>query len=129
MSTQLYATGRRKESVARVYVTEGSGNIIVNGKNYKEYFSTILTREEVLSPLKLLNVLDKYDIKAFVKGGGITGQSSALKLGISRVLATISEDYKKKLKANGFLSRDPRVVERKHYGKRKARRGQQSSKR
>ena len=121
--------GRRKAAIARVYVTEGKGNITVNDKDYKEYFSTETLQYIVLQPLNLLKVADKYDIKANLDGGGVKGQAEALRLGISRALVEINEEDKPALRSAGFLTRDPREVERKKPGQPKARKRFQFSKR
>ncbi len=129
MGQIYYATGRRKEAVARVYLQEGNGKITVNDQPLEEYIPTLYRQKMLVSPLEFLGVRNKYDIKIFVKGGGETGQAEAAKHGIARALAQISEDFRDKLREEGFLTRDPRTVERKHYGRAKARRGFQSSKR
>ncbi|MEZ4999887.1 MAG: 30S ribosomal protein S9 [Bacteroidales bacterium] len=121
--------GRRKAAIARVYVAEGKGNITVNNKDYKEYFSTETLQYIVLQPLNLLKVADKYDIKANLDGGGVKGQAEALRLGISRALVEINEEDKPALRSAGFLTRDPREVERKKPGQPKARKRFQFSKR
>ena len=129
MANVNYATGRRKEAVARVYLKKGKASFTVNGKEMEEFFTTVLTKNSAREPLVLLDVVEKYQVKVFVKGGGITGQAEAICLGISRVLASLSEDDKKILKEKKLLTRDSRSVERKHYGRKKARKGFQSSKR
>lgn len=121
--------GRRKAAIARVYVTEGKGKITVNNKDYKEYFSTETLQYIVLQPLNLLNVSDKYDIKANLDGGGVKGQAEALRLGIARALVENNEEDKPALRTAGFLTRDPREVERKKPGQPKARKRFQFSKR
>lgn len=121
--------GRRKAAVARVYLREGKGNITVNDKDYKEYFSTETLQYIVMQPLNLLNVADKYDIKANLDGGGVKGQAEALRLGISRALVKINEEDKSALRTAGFMTRDPREVERKKPGQPKARKKFQFSKR
>jgi small subunit ribosomal protein S9 len=123
------ATGRRKAAVARVYLTTGNGNIIVNGKDYKDYFPMDLLQYIVTQPLKELDVEKNYDIKVRLNGGGIKGQAEALRLGISRALIKVNEEYRPPLKKAGFLTRDSRVVERKKYGQPKARKHFQFSKR
>ena len=123
------ATGRRKSAIARVYVTEGTGKITINKKEINEYFPSAILRYVVNQPLELLNVAEKYDIKAVLDGGGYTGQSQALRLAISRALVKINEDDKKTLKSAGFLTRDSRSVERKKPGQPGARRRFQFSKR
>lgn len=121
--------GRRKAAIARVYLSEGKGKITVNNKDYKEYFSTETLQYIVMQPLNLLNVSDKYDIKANLDGGGVKGQAEALRLGISRALVENNEEDKPALRSAGFLTRDPREVERKKPGQPKARKRFQFSKR
>lgn len=121
--------GRRKAAVARVYLREGKGNITVNDKDYKKYFSTETLQYIVMQPLNLLNVADKYDIKANLDGGGVKGQAEALRLGISRALVKLNEEDKSALRTAGFMTRDPREVERKKPGQPKARKRFQFSKR
>jgi len=121
--------GRRKAAIARVYVSEGKGQIIVNGKDFKDYFPDKQLHYVVEQPLHLLELRDNYDIKVNLDGGGMTGQAEALRLGISRALIKINPDYKPALRAEGFVTRDPRVVERKKPGQPKARKKFQFSKR
>ena len=123
------ALGRRKSAVARVYVTEGTGKITINKKDVTEYFPSAILQYVVKQPLALLDVAEKYDIKANLDGGGFTGQSQALRLAIARALVKINEDDKKALKSQGFLTRDSRAVERKKPGRPMARRRFQFSKR
>ena len=125
----INATGRRKSSVARVYVSEGTGKITINKKDLTEYFPSAILQYVVKQPLSTLNVLEKYDIKVNLDGGGYTGQSQALRLAIARALVKINADDKKALRAEGFLTRDAREVERKKPGQPKARRRFQFSKR
>lgn len=125
----INAIGRRKASVARVYLTEGSGKITINKRDLKEYFPSELVQFVVRQPLNLLNVADKFDIKVNLYGGGYTGQSQALRLAIARALVKVNEEDKKTLREAGFITRDPRVVERKKSGQPKARRKFQFSKR
>lgn len=125
----INAIGRRKAAVARVFLTEGKGNITVNGRDYKEYFNGDILQYVVTQPLTLLNLNDSYDINVNLDGGGIQGQAGALRLGIARALIQIDPEYKKVLKANGLMTRDPREVERKKPGRPKARRRFQFSKR
>lgn len=126
----INATGRRKTAVARVYLKEGSGKIIVNGKDYKEYFPTLLLQHIVEQPfLEIEEAKGKYDVKVNMIGGGPKGQAEALRLGISRALVKINEEWRLPLKQKGYLTRDPRVVERKKYGRKKARKQFQFSKR
>jgi len=122
-------TGRRKSAVARIYVNEGKGQIIVNERDYKDYFTTHQLRGIVEQPLKLSESDGKYDIKANLDGGGLTGQAEALRHAISRALIKIDPEKKPLLKANGLLTRDPREVERKKPGQPKARKRFQFSKR
>ncbi len=121
--------GRRKTSVARIYMQNGTGNVTVNGRDYKEYFPTMPLQYRVRQPFMLTETEGKYDVKVVVKGGGITGQIEAVRLAISRALVEIDEEMKKPLKAEGLLTRDPRMVERKKYGQPKARKKFQFSKR
>ncbi|BDS14577.1 30S ribosomal protein S9 [Aureispira anguillae] len=121
--------GRRKAAVARVYLKQGSGNITVNGKDYKEFFPVDHVQGKILEPLTLVDVLNIYDLKVNVRGGGIKGQAEAVRLGIARALCKINEEFREPLKAAKLLSRDSRVVERKKYGKPKARKSFQFSKR
>ena len=123
------ALGRRKCAVARVYVTEGNGKITINKKDLTEYFPSSILQYVVKQPLQLLDVAEKYDIKANLFGGGYTGQSQALRLAIARALVKINAEDKKALRAEGFMTRDPRAVERKKPGQPKARRRFQFSKR
>ena len=125
----INALGRRKAAVARVYLSDGKGKITINGRDYKEYFGAETLQYVVTQPLVLLNVTDKYDINANLDGGGVKGQAEALRLGITRALIKIDEESKKALKANGFVTRDPREVERKKPGRPKARKRFQFSKR
>ncbi len=125
----INTSGRRKTSVARAYLTKGKGNIEVNGKDYKVYFSTPTLQYYVTQALNIAKVNGEYDIKANVKGGGITGQAQAIRLAIAKALVEINEEYKKDLRAEGLMTRDPRMVERKKFGQKKARRRFQFSKR
>ena len=125
----INAIGRRKASVARVYVSNGSGKIKINGREYKEYFPLAHISAHVIAPLQELDVLSTYDIKVNVNGGGYRGQSEAIRLAISRALIKINADHRAPLKIKKFLTRDSRVVERKKYGKPKARKSFQFSKR
>ncbi|MFB6285271.1 MAG: 30S ribosomal protein S9 [Candidatus Bipolaricaulia bacterium] len=130
----IHAIGRRKESVARVYLKRGNGEVTVNGKPAADYFHGspyVESRLEAtaLQPFAITNTLNMYDVKANVDGGGMTGQMEALKLGIARALLGIDPDYRKSLKDAGMLSRDERMVERKKVGLKKARRSEQFSKR
>jgi small subunit ribosomal protein S9 len=121
--------GRRKTSVARIYMKAGSGNITVNDKELSVYFPTEVMQTIVKQPLTLVKEAENYDIKVNLSGGGPKGQAEALRLAISRALVQINDEYRPALKEEGFLTRDPRMVERKKYGKRKARRSFQFSKR
>ncbi len=129
MNEVINAIGRRKSSVARVYVSEGSGKIVINKKELTEYFPSAILQYVVKQPLNLLEVAEKYDIHANLDGGGFTGQSQALRLAIARALVKINPEDKKTLKVQGFLTRDRREVERKKPGRPKARRRFQFSKR
>lgn len=121
--------GRRKSAVARIYVSEGKGNITINKRDYKEYFPTTTLQYIVMQPLNLLDVAEKYDIKVNLDGGGPKGQAEAARLAITRALIEIDEEARKELKAAGFVTRDPREVERKKPGQPKARKRFQFSKR
>ncbi|HLN55217.1 MAG TPA: 30S ribosomal protein S9 [Bacteroidales bacterium] len=123
------ALGRRKAAVARVYLSDGKGKITVNGRDYKEYFGAETLQYVVTQPLVVLNVTDRYDINVNLDGGGVKGQAEALRLGITRALIEIDAENKSILKSNGFVTRDPREVERKKPGQPKARRRFQFSKR
>ena len=123
------ALGRRKSAVARVYVTEGTGKITINKRDLENYFPSPILQYVVKQPLNLLDVAEKYDIKVTLCGGGYTGQSQALRLAIARALVKIHEEDKKALRAEGFMTRDAREVERKKPGRPKARRRFQFSKR
>ncbi len=125
----INAIGRRKSSVARVYLVKGKGNISVNGKDYKEYFPTANIQMKLEDPLATVDVAKEYDIKVNVNGGGFKGQAEAIRMAIARALVKINEDYRSPLKSKKFLTRDARVVERKKYGKPKARKSFQFSKR
>ena len=126
---QINALGRRKSSVARVYLTEGTGKITINKKDLTQYFPSAILQYVVKQPLALLEVAGKYDIKANLDGGGFTGQSQALRLAIARALVKVNADDKKALRQAGFMTRDAREVERKKPGQPKARRRFQFSKR
>ena len=126
---QINALGRRKSSVARVYLSEGTGKITINKKDLTQYFPSAILQYVVKQPLQLLEVDGKYDIKANLDGGGFTGQSQALRLAIARALVKVNADDKKALRQAGFITRDPREVERKKPGRPKARRRFQFSKR
>ena len=124
-----YATGRRKRSIAKVWVKKGTGNIYVNGIKMNEYFKRPVHQIIVIRPLEVSEVLNSYDVRCTVKGGGLSGQAGAIIHGLSRALITCDESLKKGLKKEKLNTRDSRVVERKKYGRRKARRSFQFSKR
>jgi len=126
---QISTVGRRKAAIARVFVNDGTGKITINGRDHKEYFSTQQLQYIVEQPFAVLEMEGKYDVKANIGGGGFRGQAEALRLGISRALCEIDIENRPKLKVNGFLTRDSRVVERKKYGQPKARKRFQFSKR
>jgi small subunit ribosomal protein S9 len=121
--------GRRKKAVARIYVNEGKGNITINKREFKEYFTTNTLQYIVVQPLNIVEAVEKYDIQVNLDGGGVKGQAEALRLAISRALIKIDPEARKELKAAGFLTRDPREVERKKPGRPKARKRFQFSKR
>ena len=125
----VQATGRRKESVARVRLLDGSGQVTLNGRPLEDYFPTMATRMRVMEPLTLTQTQGRYDIDATLEGGGSTGQSDALRLGISRALVELEPELRDSLKKAGMLTRDARIVESKKYGLRKARRAPQYTKR
>lgn len=126
---QYNATGRRKSSIAQVFIKPGSGNIVVNKKPLNDYFPYETMKMIIQHPLNILGVNGKYDITVRVNGGGVTGQASAIRHGIARALVTVNSDFRGKLKKEGLLTRDPREVERKKYGQKKARKRFQFSKR
>lgn len=125
----INAVGRRKTAVARVYLMKGEGNITVNGKDYREYFPHIHVQHNVTDPFAVVGVESTYDVKVNVRGGGFKGQSEAVRMGLSRALVKLNEEFKKPLKDRKFLTRDSRAVERKKYGRPKARKRFQFSKR
>jgi small subunit ribosomal protein S9 len=129
MEKQKNAVGRRKEAVTRVFLSKGSGKIIVNDKDYKQYFSLVYLQNQVELPLKTIEAVDKFDIQVNATGGGVKGQAEAAKLGIARALLEVNPEFRPALKAAGLLRRDPRGVERKKPGRKKARRSYQFSKR
>ena len=129
MKEAILATGRRKTSVAKVWLFPGSGKITVNERPLEEYFGLETLRVDVKRPLVETNTLGKFDVIASVKGGGFTGQAGAIRHGIARALLKIDGDFRPVLKKHGFLTRDPRMKERKKYGLKKARRAPQFSKR
>ena len=122
-------TGRRKSSIARVRLVEGSGKITINGKDIEEFFGLETLKVIVRQPLTVTNTLDKYDVICTVQGGGFTGQAGAIRHGIARALNAANSEFRPTLKTNGFLTRDPRMKERKKYGLKKARKAPQFSKR
>jgi small subunit ribosomal protein S9 len=128
-STQYYATGRRKESTARVFLRPGSGAITVNHRGFTEYFPTEALRVQVKVPLVLTETSEQFDVLATVAGGGVTGQAGAIRLGIARALCTFNGELRPKLKKDGLLTRDARAKERKKYGMAGARKRFQFSKR
>ncbi len=129
MDKQKSTIGRRKEAVARVFLAKGTGIILVNGKDYKTYFPIIYLQNQVEMPLKAIDALDKFDVTVSLDGGGTKGQAEAVKLGIARGLIALNGDFRPNLKLAGVLRRDPRRVERKKPGKKKARKSFQFSKR
>jgi small subunit ribosomal protein S9 len=128
MADQIFV-GRRKTSVARIILKSGDGKITVNGSEFEKAFPQKVSREDILSPFKATETLGQYDVTINVKGGGTTGQAQAVRLGIARALVGINSDFRTKLKVEGLLTRDPRMVERKKYGRPKARKRFQFSKR
>ena len=129
MEKQTNAVGRRKEAVTRIFLSKGDGKITINGKDYKTYFPLVYLQNQVEAALKTVEQSDKFDVVVNATGGGVKGQAEATKLGIARALLEISADYRPALKAAGLLKRDPRSVERKKPGRKKARRSFQFSKR
>jgi small subunit ribosomal protein S9 len=125
----VQATGRRKESVARVRLYDGSGQFVLNGRALENYFPTMAQRIRVMEPLQVAQVIGRFDVQATLEGGGTTGQADALRLGIARALVDHDPELRPVLKRGGFLTRDARRVERKKYGLRKARRAPQYTKR
>jgi len=126
---RAYATGKRKDAVARVWIKPGSGRVVVNGKTMAEYFARPVQQLILRQPFQIAGVVDQFDVTATVKGGGLSGQAGAVKHGISKALQLYDPALRSPLKAAGFLTRDSRVVERKKFGRRKARRSFQFSKR
>jgi small subunit ribosomal protein S9 len=129
MEKQKNSVGRRKEAVTRVFISRGNGTITVNDKDYKAYFPLVYLQNQVERPLKAIEAADKFDVKINAAGGGLKGQAEAAMLGIARVLVEVNAEYRPSLKAAGLLKRDPRSVERKKFGKKKARKSFQFSKR
>lgn len=125
----IITVGRRKTAVARVKLTDGSGKVTVNNKELERYFPIAVLREEVLKPFEATATQGRYDAKVRVEGGGSTGQAGAIRLGIARSLVSLDEDHRQNLRNAGLLTRDPRMVERKKYGQKKARKRFQFSKR
>ena len=125
----IHKIGRRKTSVARIYLSKGKDKMIINGKDYKTYFPTTSLQYKIIQPFKLTDNLGKFDLSVNVYGGGITGQVEAIRLAISRALCEISDENRPLLKKEGLLTRDPRMVERKKFGQKKARKKFQFSKR
>lgn len=121
--------GRRKTSVARIYLTPGKGDILINDRDYKEYFSAEILQTIINQPFASIAEAGKFDVKVNVQGGGITGQAEAVRMAIARALCDVNPQNRTALKKEGFLTRDPRMVERKKYGRRKARKKFQFSKR
>ena len=129
MEKQKNGVGRRKEAVTRVFISKGDGKITINDKDYKTYFPLVYLQNQVERPLKTVDVINKFDVKINASGGGVKGQAEAAMLGIARVLLEINPEFRPALKAAGLLKRDPRSVERKKFGHKKARRSYQFSKR
>ncbi|MDG1338327.1 MAG: 30S ribosomal protein S9 [Flavobacteriaceae bacterium] len=125
----IHKIGRRKTSVARVYMSKGKGNIMVNKKSYSDFFDTAILQYKIQQPFSLTETKDKFDLSVTVKGGGVNGQAEAIRLAISRALVEFNEEFKPVLKSEGLMTRDPRMVERKKFGQKKARKKFQFSKR
>lgn len=125
----IHKIGRRKTSVARVYMSQGKGSITVNKKSYSDFFDTAILQYKIQQPFSLTETKDKFDLSVTVKGGGINGQAEAIRLAISRALVEFNEEFKPVLKSEGLMTRDPRMVERKKFGQKKARKKFQFSKR
>lgn len=125
----INSIGRRKKSIARVYLSKGKGNVTVNGKDFKAYFPTVALQYRIHQPFVLTENEKKFDVKANISGGGVTGQAEALRLAMSRALVELNAEHKPALKAEGLMTRDPRMVERKKPGQKKARKKFQFSKR
>jgi len=124
-----HAIGRRKTSVARVYVQEGKGNIVINNKSLSDYFPSAIMQFKVEQPFEILEQKGNFDVKVNVEGGGLTGQAEAIRLGISRAMVLLNPDHRATLKPDSLMTRDPRMVERKKFGQKKARKKFQFSKR
>ena len=129
MEKQTNSVGRRKEAVTRIFISKGTGNITINDKDYKQYFSLVYLQNQVVRPLQTVDAATKFDVKINAAGGGVKGQAEAAMLGIARVLIELNPEFRPALKAAGLLKRDPRSVERKKFGHKKARRSFQFSKR
>ncbi len=125
----IHTIGRRKTSVARIFLKEGNGTITINGRSFEDYFPVLTHRVDVLKPFTVTDTMGKYDVRITVKGGGKSGQAGAIRLGIARALLEVNPEFRALLKPEGLLTRDPRMVERKKYGRPKARKKFQFSKR
>ena len=125
----IHKIGRRKKSVARVFMSEGKGNITVNKKSFSDFFDTAILQYKIQQPFNLTETKDKFDLLVTVKGGGVNGQAEAIRLAISRALVEFNDEFKPTLKSEGLMTRDPRMVERKKFGQKKARKKFQFSKR
>ena len=125
----IHKIGRRKKSVARVFMSEGKGNITVNKKSFTDFFDTAILQYKIQQPFNLTETKDKFDLLVTVKGGGVNGQAEAIRLAISRALVEFNDEFKPALKSEGLMTRDPRMVERKKFGQKKARKKFQFSKR
>lgn len=126
---QFYGTGRRREAIARVYIKAGAAKFMVNGRPVEDYFRNVAWRTAAVEPLKFTQMLDQLEVRAQVKGGGVGGQAGAVRMGLSRALSLLNPELRPSLRRNGFLTRDPRMKERKKYGQKGARRRFQFSKR
>ena len=125
----IHKIGRRKKSVARVFMSKGKGNITVNKKSFSDFFDTAILQYKIQQPFNLTETKDKFDLLVTVKGGGVNGQAEAIRLAISRALVEFNDEFKPALKSEGLMTRDPRMVERKKFGQKKARKKFQFSKR
>lgn len=125
----FYGTGKRKNAIAKVWLFSGEGVISINSKSVTEFINNESLSDVIMSPLQVLGLEKKYNVKASTNGGGIVGQATAIQLGIARALVEMNQEFRKKLKEHGYLTRDPRVKERKKYGRKKARKGYQFRKR
>lgn len=126
---QFYGTGRRREAIARVYIKAGAAKFTVNGRPVEDYFRNVAWHTAAVEPLKFTQMLDQLEVRAQVKGGGVGGQAGAIRMGLSRALSLLNPELRPSLRKNGFLTRDPRMKERKKYGQKGARRRFQFSKR